>query len=133
MTVPQGVRFFVIQNRQGKTRLSRWYVPVEYEEKAKTESEVHRLVTSRDSKFTNFVEVSPLPSRLLAGSLLCVLFACVFACVVEERECVFVCEGEGGRQPIPPLTAHPHPFCFPVPDVQAHLSTIRGAVFHDGS
>ena len=51
-------RFFLLQNRQGKTRLSKWYVAIEENEKRKIESEVHRLVTARDSKFTNFVEVS---------------------------------------------------------------------------
>lgn len=53
----QGVRFFLLQNRQGKTRLAKWYVPVKWDDKIKLEAEVHRLVTSRDAKFTNFVEV----------------------------------------------------------------------------
>ena len=51
------IRFFLLQNRQGKTRLSKWYVAAEESDKRKIEGEVHRLVTSRDSKFTNFVEV----------------------------------------------------------------------------
>jgi AP-2 complex subunit sigma-1 len=46
----------LLQNRQGKTRLSKWYVAIEESDKRKIESEVHRLVTSRDAKFTNFVE-----------------------------------------------------------------------------
>jgi AP-2 complex subunit sigma-1 len=50
------IRFFLLQNRAGKTRLSKWYVAVEEAEKRKIEGDVHRLVTSRDSKFTNFVE-----------------------------------------------------------------------------
>ncbi len=55
----------MLQNRQGKTRLSKWYVPpptnstssssVEAE-KARIEAEVHRLVTARDKKYTNFIE-----------------------------------------------------------------------------
>ena len=80
-----------MQNRQGKTRLSKWYVPpstgagcagfsssaaanngggnghtlsANYAtsnnqteaEKARIEAEVHRLVTSRDKKYTNFIE-----------------------------------------------------------------------------
>jgi hypothetical protein len=53
----QQIRFFLLQNRQGKTRLSKWYVAVEEEEMRKIENEVHRIVTSRDSKYTNFVEV----------------------------------------------------------------------------
>lgn len=51
------IRFFLLQNRQGKVRLSKWFVAIEEAEKRKVENEVHRLVTSRDNKFTNFVEV----------------------------------------------------------------------------
>lgn len=51
------IRFFLLQNRQGKTRLSKWYVGIEEDEMRKIESEVHRMVTARDSKYTNFVEV----------------------------------------------------------------------------
>lgn len=40
----------------GKTRLSKWFVSVEEEEKRKIEGEVYKIVTARDSKFTNFVE-----------------------------------------------------------------------------
>jgi AP-2 complex subunit sigma-1 len=47
----------LLQNRQGKTRLSKWYVDVGDEEKVQVEAEVHRIVTARDSKYTNFVEV----------------------------------------------------------------------------
>lgn len=64
------IRFFLLQNRQGKTRLSKWYVPppsnqansnakvtlTAEAEKARIEGEVHRLVTSRDKKYTNFIE-----------------------------------------------------------------------------
>ncbi|AAF99787.1 T2E6.6 [Arabidopsis thaliana] len=42
---------------QGKTRLAKYYVPLEESEKHKVEYEVHRLVVNRDAKFTNFVEV----------------------------------------------------------------------------
>jgi AP-2 complex subunit sigma-1 len=61
------IRFFLLQNRQGKTRLSKWYVPPPNQsgggtsshpeqEKARIEAEVHRLVTARDKKYTNFIE-----------------------------------------------------------------------------
>ncbi|KAL3932505.1 MAG: hypothetical protein SGBAC_010818 [Bacillariaceae sp.] len=60
------IRFFLLQNRQGKTRLSKWYIPppsgsnassssIEAE-KARIEAEVHRMVTARDKKYTNFIE-----------------------------------------------------------------------------
>lgn len=55
------IRFFLLQNRQGRTRLSKWWVAVDESDKRKIESEVHRLVTSRDNKFTNFVEVRGSP------------------------------------------------------------------------
>ncbi|KAK6245531.1 hypothetical protein SCA6_008621 [Theobroma cacao] len=43
-------------SQQGKTRLAKYYVPLEDSEKHKVEYEVHRLVVNRDPKFTNFVE-----------------------------------------------------------------------------
>jgi AP-2 complex subunit sigma-1 len=55
----------LLQNRQGKTRLSKWYVPPQNSsgvytspeaEKSRIEAEVHRLVTARDKKYTNFIE-----------------------------------------------------------------------------
>ncbi|GKY96346.1 AP-2 complex subunit sigma [Mayamaea pseudoterrestris] len=62
------IRFFLLQNRQGKTRLSKWYVEPNSNsasgsasnspelEKVRIEAEVHRLVTARDKKYTNFIE-----------------------------------------------------------------------------
>ncbi|KAF1886349.1 hypothetical protein Lal_00045581 [Lupinus albus] len=50
------IRFILLQNRQGKTRLAKYYVPLEDSEKHKVEYEVHRLVVNRDPKHTNFVE-----------------------------------------------------------------------------
>jgi AP-2 complex subunit sigma-1 len=63
------IRFFLLQNRQGKTRLSKWYVPPSTTggpggvtttnteaEKVRIEAECHRLVTARDKKYTNFIE-----------------------------------------------------------------------------
>ena len=57
--LPQ-IRFVILQNRQGKTRLSKWYVPFEYDDKAGIEQTIHRMITTRDSKCTNFIEVSCL-------------------------------------------------------------------------
>jgi Clathrin adaptor complex small chain len=51
------IRFLLLQNRQGKTRLSKWYIPLyDEQEKNKIENDVHRLVVSRDRKYTNFIE-----------------------------------------------------------------------------
>ena len=50
------IRFILLQNRQGKTRLAKYYVPLADDEKRKLEYEVHRLVVNRDPTHTNFVE-----------------------------------------------------------------------------
>mmetsp|Transcript_7772 Transcript_7772/g.17072 ORF Transcript_7772/g.17072 Transcript_7772/m.17072 type:complete len:147 (-) Transcript_7772:37-477(-) len=50
------IRFLLLQNRQGKTRLAKWYQPFDDDEKLHIMSEVHRNVTQRDPKFANFVE-----------------------------------------------------------------------------
>eukprot|EP00275_Glaucocystis_incrassata_P001795 EC123994.1.p1 GENE.EC123994.1~~EC123994.1.p1 ORF type:complete len:143 (+),score=25.19 EC123994.1:144-572(+) len=50
------IRFILLQNRQGKTRLSKYWQPFSDEEKVQLEGEVHRMVTARDPKHTNFVE-----------------------------------------------------------------------------
>ena len=50
------IRFLLVQNRQGKTRISRWYVNYDEKEKQKLLLDVHRAITSRDSRFTNFIE-----------------------------------------------------------------------------
>ncbi len=50
--------FILVQNRQGKTRLSKWYMSAGPEEKAKLSTQVHKIVASRDQKSqSNFVEV----------------------------------------------------------------------------
>ena len=63
------IRFFLLQNRVGKTRLSKWYVAAaDDKEKARIEAEIHRMVVSRDRKYTSFIEVS-FASRGIQGSL----------------------------------------------------------------
>ena len=50
------IHFLLLQNRQGKTRLSKWYNCYEQEEKIQLQKEVHRLIIRRNPKFTNFIE-----------------------------------------------------------------------------
>jgi len=61
--------FILIQNRQGKTRLAKWYAPYTDEEKVKLKGEVHRLIAPRDQKYqSNFVEFRSSPSHSSSAS-----------------------------------------------------------------
>jgi hypothetical protein len=44
-------------NRQGKTRMAKYYVPYEDEEKRTLESETLRIIIKRPKDHTHFVEV----------------------------------------------------------------------------
>ncbi len=63
------IRYLLLQNKQGKTRLAKWYVPLNFDEKARLEVEIHKLVVQRDSKVTNIIEYSTykLITRRYAG------------------------------------------------------------------
>mmetsp|Transcript_17759 Transcript_17759/g.44060 ORF Transcript_17759/g.44060 Transcript_17759/m.44060 type:complete len:145 (-) Transcript_17759:473-907(-) len=50
------IRFILLQNRQGKTRLARFYDAYEEDEKRQLAEEVYKIVASRSSKYTNFIE-----------------------------------------------------------------------------
>ncbi len=51
------IRFFLLQNKQGKTRLSKWYVPMpEENERLKLENDINRIISQRGKGYTNFVE-----------------------------------------------------------------------------
>ncbi|KAG4306544.1 hypothetical protein PORY_000532 [Pneumocystis oryctolagi] len=51
------LQFILVQNRQGKTRLSKWYVPCDDQEKNRIKGEIHRLIVPRDQRYqSNFVD-----------------------------------------------------------------------------
>lgn len=61
------IRFFLLQNKQGKTRLSKWYVTIpEDNERIRMENDIHRLISHRGKGFTNFIEVCFLPHVIFA-------------------------------------------------------------------
>lgn len=43
------IHFILLQNRHGKARLTKWYVPCDDAEKEIQKKEIHRLITSRES------------------------------------------------------------------------------------
>ena len=69
------IHFILVVNRQGKVRLSKWYSAFEDTEKRKLSEEIHRVVNSRDVKFTNFVEFRTwkVVYRKYAGLFFCAI------------------------------------------------------------
>ena len=50
------IRFLLVQNYQGKTRLARWYTKIDDKEKRRLQVNIHRMLVSRDSRYSNFIE-----------------------------------------------------------------------------
>lgn len=50
------LHFLLLQNRQGRTRLSKYYTSYTTAEKHRLEADVHKVITKRDPKNTNFIE-----------------------------------------------------------------------------
>lgn len=84
------IRFFLLQNRAGKTRLAKYYMPLSDDDKKRTEDEVYRLIVNRDAKFTNFLEVK-LP-----------LLAAGWPCKASSRCLLLTVRVRHGLQPVLP-------------------------------
>ena len=50
------IRFVLVLNRQGKIRISKWYANYDEKEKQRLILDIHRNMSNRDSRFTNFIE-----------------------------------------------------------------------------
>lgn len=65
------IRFILVQNKQGKSRLAKFYVPYDDDEKTKLKGEVHRLIAPRDTRNqSNFVEVRDRSDDLVRSALI---------------------------------------------------------------
>ncbi|KAG5491604.1 hypothetical protein JIQ42_01560 [Leishmania sp. Namibia] len=49
------IHFILLQNRMGKTRLAKFYIPVDDAGQTKIKRDVHVIVNARDTRSTNFV------------------------------------------------------------------------------
>ncbi|KAG5370296.1 AP-2 complex subunit sigma [Yarrowia sp. C11] len=70
------LQYILVQNRQGKTRLAKWYNAYSDSEKIKLMGEVHRLVAARDQRYqSNFVELGnyKVIYRRYAGLFFCIV------------------------------------------------------------
>lgn len=54
------IRWFLLQNRAGRTRLAKYYVPVDDDAKRRTEYDVFKTLSSRENKWSNIAEVRVL-------------------------------------------------------------------------
>lgn len=67
------IHFLLLQNRNGKTRLCKWYVPCDNDDKERQKLEIHRLVIAREGRYTNFLEYRSIKIvyRRYAGLYFC--------------------------------------------------------------
>ncbi|EAN99940.1 clathrin coat assembly protein AP17, putative [Trypanosoma cruzi] len=67
------IHFILLQNRMGKTRLAKFYVPCDDAEREKTKREVHALINGRDARMSNYAVCGSLKLvyRRYAGLFFC--------------------------------------------------------------
>ncbi|EPY30074.1 AP-2 complex subunit sigma-1 [Strigomonas culicis] len=79
------INFILFQNRMGKTRLAKFYVPLDDEGREEVKRSVHALLSTRESRLSNFVTFGniKLVYRRYAG-----LF---FICGIDEHDNDLAC------------------------------------------
>ncbi|WFD28692.1 AP-2 complex subunit sigma [Malassezia nana] len=99
------IRFLLVQNRQGKLRLAKYYAPIDEADQARIPAEVHRLVSPRDRRFqSNFVQFrsDKIVYRQYAGLYFCL-------CIdMRDNELVYF---EAIQLLVEVLDAHFSPVC----------------------
>ena len=50
------MKFVILQNKHGRTRLSKWYITINEDEKIKIQNEVYRTIILRDIKESSIIE-----------------------------------------------------------------------------
>jgi hypothetical protein len=114
------IQYLLLQNRQGKTRLSKYYRAYTDDERTKIETDVHRIVTTRDPKFTNFVEVRSHP-HAPAGRSQHFSSAPHPVTIIKSGDSTSPTANKKRR-----LTKHPSPFIFPPPRSTRNTSSSTG-------
>ena len=59
------MKFLILQNKQGRTRLSKWYININEEEKIKIQNEVYRTIILRDIRESNIIEYKNYKQHLI--------------------------------------------------------------------
>ena len=77
------IRWFLLQNRAGRTRLAKYYVPMDDAQKRKNEYEVFRTLSGRESKWSNVAEV--WTTDFLHVAAMAIRISCCSALAVLEH------------------------------------------------
>lgn len=80
------IQYILVQNKVGRTRLAKYFVHYDASERKQLEKEIHRVIMTRSSKQTNFIEfrTNKIVYRRYAG-----LFF-VICCDLEDNELAMI-------------------------------------------
>ena len=51
------MKYVILMNRQGKVRLSKWFLPYTYKDKQRANKEIAGVITGRRSRLCNVLEL----------------------------------------------------------------------------